>query len=84
MKSQLSKLLIPMQLPHTLFLDNLGVTYLSSNLVFHSRMKHLTINYHFVLNLVQSSKLRVILVTVGDQIVDALTKPLSISPLFPM
>ena len=82
MKSLLSELLVPVQLSHTFFSDNLGSTYLSSNPIFHSRMKHLAIDYHFVHNLVQSSKLRVVHVSAGDQLVDALTKPLSRSRLF--
>ena len=63
----------------TLFLDNLGATYLSVNLVFHSRMKYLAIDYHFIRDLVQSSELRVAHVSIGDQLVDALTKSLSLS-----
>ena len=39
----------------TLFSNNLGATYLSANLVFHSHMKRLAINYHFVRELVQLS-----------------------------
>ena len=52
MKSLLSKLLAPVQLPPTLFSDNLSATYLSANPVFHSRMKYLAIDYHFVRDLV--------------------------------
>ena len=65
-KSLLSELLAPMQLPPTLFSDNLGATYLSANSAFHSRMKHLTIDYHFVRDLVQSSELCVVHIFVGD------------------
>ena len=81
-KSLLSKLLTPMQLLPTLFSDNLGATYLSTNLVVPSRMKHLAIDYHFVRDLVQSSELRVVHVSTCDQLADALTKPLSRSHLF--
>ena len=43
-KSLLSELLAPVLLPPTLFLNNLGVTYLYDNLVFYSHMKHLNCN----------------------------------------
>ena len=82
MKSLLSELLALVQLPPTLFSDNLGVTYLSVNHIFHSRMKHLAIDYHFVRDLVQSSELRIVQASAGDQLADALTKPLSRSRLF--
>ena len=65
-KSLLSKLLALVRLQLTLFLDNLGATYLFANPVFHSRMKHLAIDYHFVRDLVQLSELRVVLVFIGD------------------
>ena len=73
MKSLLSKLLARVMLPPTLFLDNLGVTYLSNNPVFHSR---------FVRDPVQSFELRVVHVSTGDQLADILTKPLSQSRIF--
>ena len=61
---------------------SLGATYLFTNPVFHSRMKHLAIDYHFVRDLVQSFELCVVHVSTGDQLVDALTKSLSRSRLF--
>ena len=60
-----------------MFSDNLGTTYLSANLVFHSRMKLLTIDYHFVCGLVQSYELCVVHVSDGDQLANALAKSLS-------
>ena len=81
-KSLLSKLLALVRLQPTLFLDNLGATYLSANPVFHSRMKYLAIDYHFVRDLVQLFHLRVVLVFIGDQLADALTKSLSRPRLF--
>jgi hypothetical protein len=31
-----------------LWCDNIGATYLMPNLVFHVRMKHIEVNYHFI------------------------------------
>ena len=81
-KSLLLDLLALVQLPPNLFLDNLGVTYLSINIVFNSRIKHLAIDYHSVCDLVQSSMLCVVHVSIGNQLVDALTKSLSRSRIF--
>ena len=83
-KSLLSDLLTPMRLPPILFSNNLVATYLFANPVFHYHMKHLAIDYHFVCELVQSSELRVVHVSIGDQLADALTKSLSASSLLPM
>lgn len=60
-----------------LFCDNVGATYLSVNLVFHSRMKHLAMDYHFVRQRVQSGELKVSYVPTKDQLADGFTKPLS-------
>ena len=39
-------------------------------------MKHLAIDYHFVRDLVQSSALRIVHASSGDQLADTLTKTL--------
>ncbi|GAU40747.1 hypothetical protein TSUD_14320 [Trifolium subterraneum] len=39
-----------------IYCDNLGATNLSANLVFHSRMKHIALAYHFVREQVQHGK----------------------------
>ena len=57
-----------------LFSDNLSAIYLSANIVFHSHMKHLAIDYHFVRDLIQSFELCVVHVSAGGQLADALTK----------
>ncbi|KAL0786108.1 hypothetical protein Bca101_002354 [Brassica carinata] len=59
-----------------IYCDNIGATYLAANPVFHSRMKHLALDYHFVRNHVQGGRIRVSHVTSADQLADALTKPL--------
>lgn len=44
----LHELGFPSTIPH-IHSENIDATYLCSNLVYHSRMKHLAIDYHFVL-----------------------------------
>ena len=59
-----------------IYCDNVGATYLCANPVFHSRMKHVALDYHYIRNQVQSGALRVVHVSTKDQVADALTKPL--------
>ncbi|RZC16945.1 Retrovirus-related Pol polyprotein from transposon RE1 [Glycine soja] len=59
-----------------IYCDNLGATNLSANPVFHSRMKHIALAYHFVREHVQHGKFRVSFVSTDDQLADILTKPL--------
>ncbi|GAU12277.1 hypothetical protein TSUD_141850 [Trifolium subterraneum] len=47
-----------------------------ANPVFHSRMKHIALAYHFVREHVQHGKFRVSFVSTDDQLADILTKPL--------
>ncbi|CAL1400080.1 unnamed protein product [Linum trigynum] len=65
----------PLPSSPTLYSDNLGA-YFSSNLVFHSRMKHLALDYHFVRQLVQAGRLHVSYIPTAHQLADTLTKPL--------
>ncbi|CAA7017709.1 unnamed protein product [Microthlaspi erraticum] len=75
--SLLSELGITLPSPPSIYCDNVGATYLSANPVFHSRMKHLALDFHFVRDNVQSGAMRVTHVSTKDQLADALTKPLS-------
>ena len=54
----------------------MGVTQLSSKPIFHSRMKHVAVDYHFIRDQVQSGLLQVAHVSSADQLADLLTKPL--------
>ncbi|OIT39145.1 putative mitochondrial protein [Nicotiana attenuata] len=63
--------------PPVIYCDNLGSTYLAANPVFHSKMKHLEVDYHFVRSLVRQGFLHVVHVSTKDQLADALTKPLA-------
>ncbi|KAL0703046.1 hypothetical protein Bca4012_069471 [Brassica carinata] len=73
----LTELGIPLLSPPTLRCDNVGATFLCANPVFHSRMKHIAIDYHFVRGQVQRGALKVPHVNTRDQLADALTKPLA-------
>lgn len=42
-----------------IYCDNIGATYICANPVFHSRIKHVGLDYHFIRELVQSGFLRV-------------------------
>ncbi|CAI0429581.1 unnamed protein product, partial [Linum tenue] len=63
-----------------LWCDNLGATYLAHNPVFHSRSKHLEIEFHFVRDRVNKQQLHVRYLPATDQLADVLTKPLSRLP----
>ncbi|GKV32953.1 hypothetical protein SLEP1_g41515 [Rubroshorea leprosula] len=60
-----------------IYCDNVGATHLSSNLVMHTRMKHIVIDLHFVRELVDHKVLQVSHISSVDQLADGLTKPLS-------
>ena len=73
----LQELGITIQQPSTIFSDNIGAMCLCANPVFHSRMRHLAIDYHFVRDLVVKNQLKVSHVPSSHQFADLLTKPLS-------
>lgn len=59
-----------------IYCDNLSATSYSANPVFHSRMKHLALYFHFVREKVQQGSIWVQHIAGDDQLADALTKPL--------
>ena len=75
--SLLTELYFPVNHAPVIYCDNIGATQLSSNPVFHSRMKHVAIDFHFIRQRVQSGNLRVSHVSSQDQLADVLTKSLS-------
>nr|GEX19216.1 retrovirus-related Pol polyprotein from transposon TNT 1-94 [Tanacetum cinerariifolium] len=71
----LKELGVTIQSPSVLHCDNMGATYLCVNPVFHSRMKHIALDYHFIREKVADS-LKVLHINSRDQLADMLTKPL--------
>ncbi|KAM1340841.1 hypothetical protein ACFX2H_039173 [Malus domestica] len=67
--------------PPSLYCDNLSALALSSNPVFHSKIKHLDTYYHFVREKVQKRDLLVHYIPTEDQVADVFTKGLH-SPIF--
>ncbi|CAL9013249.1 unnamed protein product [Prunus brigantina] len=67
--------------PPVMYCDNLSALALSSNPVYHSRIKHLDIDYHFVGEKVQKKDLLVQYVPTEEQVADVFTKGLH-SPIF--
>jgi hypothetical protein len=59
-----------------LWCDNIGAKYLSFNPVFHGRMKHIEVDYHFVQDQVMQCKLDVRFISTHDQLADGFTKSL--------
>ena len=60
-----------------IYYDNIGANQLCSNPVFHSRMKYVVIDFHFIRDQVQNNALCVAHIFSADQIANALTEPLS-------
>jgi len=73
--SLLSELRVPSSIVTMLWCDNLGVTFLSANPVFHARTKHVEIDYHFTRDRVTKREIQVRFISSKDQLVDVLTKP---------
>lgn len=67
--------------PPILHCDNLFTLALSTNLVFHSRIKHLDTEFHFVHEKVQKGDLMVQYIPTKEQVANFFTKGLR-SPMF--
>ncbi|XP_028077925.1 uncharacterized protein LOC114279843 [Camellia sinensis] len=62
-----------------LWCDNLSAISLSSNPVFHSRSKHIAVDYHYIRERVASKQIFVKHVASSDQLADLFTKALPVS-----
>ena len=65
-----------LSMPPLLHCDNLSALSLCSNPVFHTRIKHLDTDFHFVREKVQKKDLQVQYVPTAEQTADVLTKGL--------
>ena len=61
----------------TVYSDNLNAIHYAANPIFHSRMKHLAMDFYFVKEKVQQQVFRVTHISSHDQFTDFLTKSLS-------
>lgn len=59
--------------------DNQSCVKLLENLVFHDRLKHIEMRYHFIRDMVQRGAVRLQYIPIDEKITDVLTKPLSTS-----
>jgi hypothetical protein len=73
-QSVLNELGVPCPRSARLWCDNMGAKYLTSNPIFHKRMKHIEIDYHFIRDRVLQKLLEVRFISTDDQVADGLTK----------
>jgi hypothetical protein len=67
---------IPLPRSPSVWCDNIDATYLMAKPVFHRRMKHVEIDYHFIRECVAMKRLEVRVISSKDQVTDNMTKAL--------
>jgi histone deacetylase 1/2 len=75
-QSLLQELGLSQPQPPILWCDNIGATYFSANPVFHARMKHIEVDYHFVRERMSQKRLLIKFISYKDQLADIFTKHL--------
>jgi hypothetical protein len=71
------ELCIPLTSPPILWCDNLSALALASNPVYHTRTKHIEVDYHFILEKVLNGDILIKFLPTHDQVADIFTKGLS-------
>jgi hypothetical protein len=61
----------------TILCDNQSYIKMTENPIFHDRLKHIEIRYHYICDMVQRGALKLLYVSMDEQVADVLTKPLS-------
>jgi len=74
--NQSLQLNIPKNIP-VIMEDNTGAIKLGHNAEFHKRTKHIDIKYHFIRELVENNKIRILYINTKDQLADPLTKSIT-------
>ena len=60
-----------------IYCDNQSCVKLSKNSVFHDKLKHIEIKYHYIRDMVKRGVVKLQYVVMDEQIADVLTKPLA-------
>jgi hypothetical protein len=61
----------------TILCDNQSCIKMTENLLFHDRSKHIEIRYYYICDMVQRGALKLLYVSMDEQVANVLTKPLS-------
>jgi len=75
----LTNLQVPSVSTPIIWCDNLSVTYLSVNPIFHARTKHVEVDYHFFCDCVAKKEIQIHFFPSRDQLGDIFTKPLPVA-----
>jgi hypothetical protein len=75
---KLLTILFDLEMEATVILcDNQSCIKMTKNLVFHDKLKHIEIRYHYIRDMVQRGVIKLQYVDTDEQVVDVLTKHLS-------
>ena len=61
----------------TILCDNQSCIKMTENRVFHDRLRHIEIHYHFIHDMVKRGALKLQYISTDEQVANVLTKPLS-------